>query len=279
MANKTGYLHEPLRLFYLSDQKDWECPYHYHDFDKITLFLRGHVSYDIEGKSYALQPWDIIVVPAGLLHRPVISGDATYERIIAYISPAYRQLFQRRGCDTTAIFAKTASPVFRQHAHSGPLYDALCRLRQAGANEEGIFLMETIFQEFLIYFIGEKSQKNAAYVKARIPNRKIEEIMAYIDGHVTDGLSIPSLSRQFFMSPDYLMHLFKSETGYTVNQYITLKRLSLARTLMEKGQSLTTVCYDSGFKNYSSFYRAWKSTFHTSPRQGATRTGNMTMLE
>ena len=52
MAQKTGYLAEKLKLFHLSDKRQWTCPYHYHDFDKITLFFRGHVSYDVEGTAY-----------------------------------------------------------------------------------------------------------------------------------------------------------------------------------------------------------------------------------
>ena len=91
MAQKTGYLAEKLKLFHLSDKRQWTCPYHYHDFDKITLFFRGHVSYDVEGTAYDLQPFDIVVIPAGRIHRPIIYGDDVYERIIAYISPAYLQ--------------------------------------------------------------------------------------------------------------------------------------------------------------------------------------------
>ena len=55
MAQKTGYLAEKLKLFHLSDKRQWTCPYHYHDFDKITLFFRGHVSYDVEGTAYGVQ--------------------------------------------------------------------------------------------------------------------------------------------------------------------------------------------------------------------------------
>ena len=49
MAQKTGYLSGNLKLFHLVDKRQWTCPYHYHDFDKITLFFQGHVSYDVEG--------------------------------------------------------------------------------------------------------------------------------------------------------------------------------------------------------------------------------------
>ena len=68
MAQKTGYLAEKLKLFHLSDKRQWTCPYHYHDFDKITLFFRGHVAYDVEGAAYDLKPFDIVVIPAGRIH-------------------------------------------------------------------------------------------------------------------------------------------------------------------------------------------------------------------
>lgn len=37
-----------------------EFEFHYHDFDKILIFLSGKVTYLIEGRSYELQPYDII---------------------------------------------------------------------------------------------------------------------------------------------------------------------------------------------------------------------------
>ena len=40
MYQKIGYLAEQLRLFYISDRTDHKFPYHYHDFDKITLFFQ-----------------------------------------------------------------------------------------------------------------------------------------------------------------------------------------------------------------------------------------------
>ena len=113
MYEKTGYLTEPLKLFYVSDKRDWACPVHYHEFDKVMLFFQGDVTYEIEGKSYRLQPYDIVVVPAGQMHRPVVGGAYTYERIIAYISPAYIESYRQRGCDLSALF-QTASPILRQ---------------------------------------------------------------------------------------------------------------------------------------------------------------------
>lgn len=271
MAKKTGYLREPLKLFYLSNKRKWECPYHYHDFDKITLFFQGHVDYEIEGKTYQLKPYDIVVVRAGQMHRPIIHDTSVYERIIAYISSDYLASFAKNGCDLTTIFSQSISSVLRQPQEADALYGVSCRLRHAFCSDFSRYhhvLEETIFLEFLIYLSEALQHHRIGYVKTGQQNEKIQEIQAYITQHLTNDLSISSIANQFYISPDYLMHLFKNETGYTLGTYITVKRLHLARTLMEQHLPLTEVCYDSGFRQYSTFYRAWKNYYGHSPKKG-----------
>ncbi|WP_296903405.1 AraC family transcriptional regulator [uncultured Megasphaera sp.] len=270
MAEKTGYLSENLKLFHLSDQRQWVCPYHYHDFDKITLFFRGHVSYDVEGTAYDLQPFDIVVIPAGKIHRPVIYGDTVYERIIAYISPMYLKSYDERGCQASQIFSSQHAPILRQPQEADSLYNVSCRLRRAWADTEpeSQFLQETLFTEFIIHLSRALRRNRLTFVKKGRQNEKIQHLLAYIETNLNDDLSIPALASAFFMSPDYLMHLFKAETGMTVAGYVTTKRLQKARRLMHEGRALTEICYDCGFTNYSTFYRAWKSRYHTSPKEG-----------
>lgn len=274
MYEKTGYLDTQLKLFYLSDTMNWECPYHYHDFDKLTIFLQGRVTYEIEGQSYLLQPYDIIVVPAGQMHRPIISDTSVYERIIAYIAPSFFDIYKQRHCDLSGIFTQLSSHVLRQSQEAGNVYGTACRLRQAWAetDEDVSLLQETLFLELMIYLAKAIRKKNVDYVKTGSHNVKIQQIMHYINDHIAQPLSVPLLARQFYVSPDYLMHLFKGETGYSLGNYITTKRLLAARTLMEKDIPLTTVCYDSGFKNYSTFYRAWKKFYGVSPKKGISNT-------
>lgn len=244
MAQKTGYLAEKLKLFHLSDKRQWTCPYHYHDFDKITLFFRGHVSYDVEGTAYDLQPFDIVVIPAGRIHRPIIYGDAVYERIIAYISPSYLQGYERRGCPAGQIFTRENAPILRQPQEADNLYNVSCRLRRAWADmgPESPLLQETLFTEFMIHLTRALQKDKLHVVQKGHQNEKIRRILAYIEENLSGDLSIPNLAAAFFMSPDYLMHLFKAETGMTAASYITTKRLQKARHLMQEGRALTEIC-------------------------------------
>ena len=84
---KRGYLNSDFRIFHLTDRIAKEYEYHYHDFHKITIFIRGKIQYFIEGKSYDLEPYDIILVNRNEMHRVLVDDSEPYERIIVYISP------------------------------------------------------------------------------------------------------------------------------------------------------------------------------------------------
>lgn len=133
---------------------------------------------------------------------------------------------------------------------------------------ESPLLQETLFTEFMIHLTRALQKDKLRIVQKGHQNEKIRRILAYIEANLSRDLSISSLAAAFFMSPDYLMHLFKAETGMTAARYITTKRLQKARHLMQEGRALTEICYDCGFTTYSTFYRAWKNHYHTSPKEG-----------
>lgn len=73
-SNKSGYLNNDFQLFHLKDKKNQEFEFHYHDFNKIIIFLSGKVTYLIEGKAYNLKPWDILLVNNHDVHKPIIDS-------------------------------------------------------------------------------------------------------------------------------------------------------------------------------------------------------------
>jgi AraC-like DNA-binding protein len=103
------------------------------------------------------------------------------------------------------------------------------------------------------------------YMDTAAGNEKILSVLAFLNDHLTEDISIDSLSEQFFTSKYYLMHSFKEETGYTIGNYLTTKRLRYAKELIHDGVPVTQACFECGFKNYSTFSRAYKKNFGVSP--------------
>jgi len=68
--------------------------FHSHDFYEAYLFLDGSVTYYIEEQAYDLCAGNLLVIPPGRMHRPVISNSAAvYERMVLWLNGEYlRQL-------------------------------------------------------------------------------------------------------------------------------------------------------------------------------------------
>lgn len=237
------------------------------------IFIRGDVTYHIEGKSFDLKPYDIVLVNAGEIHKPVINSKSVYERMILYISPAFMDAC-RDGADSLNrcfVQAQTSrSNVLRVELFSqSRLYQVLQELEKSFGGDAfaAALYQKALFLEFLILLNRfSMDAYTGTYIENSRCNSKILPVLDYIGEHLAEDISIDLLASRFYMSRYYLMHLFKQETGYSVASYISTKRLLRARALIQNGMSVTDACYQCGFKNYSSFSRAYKKLFHTSAR-------------
>ena len=87
--SREGYLEENYHYFHLRDTAGQERDFHFHEFDKIVLLLSGRVEYAVEGRSYDLRPWDILLVKHHAIHKAMIDKSEPYERIILYLDGSY----------------------------------------------------------------------------------------------------------------------------------------------------------------------------------------------
>lgn len=272
---KTGYLNHDFRMFHIVDQQRKEFNFHYHDFNKIMIFLRGNVNYSIEGKNYLLQPYDIVLVNAGEIHRPSVLDDSIYERIIIYVSAQFLNEYNQGDDDLNHCFhsAKEAhSNVLRIHSVDKSKFYQVC-LELERSFKDNAFAKELyqkiLFLEFMIHLNRTTIANHINYLDSSIGNVKLIKILEYINQHLTGELSIDTLASHFYLNRYYLMHFFKEETGYTIGNYIKEKRLMLAKDLVRNGSTITEACYQSGFKNYSTFSRAFKKAYHTVPKNAS----------
>jgi AraC-like DNA-binding protein/mannose-6-phosphate isomerase-like protein (cupin superfamily) len=272
---KTGYLENDFKIFHILDRQRKEFDFHYHDFNKIMIFLSGNVNYSIEGKNYSLQPYDIVLVNAGEIHKPSVLDNSDYERIIIYVSPQFLNSYKQEDYDLNYCFEraiKEHSNVLRIHSvEKSKLYQVCLELEHSFADNAFAkeLYQKILFLEFMIQLNRTAISNHINYLDSMIGNAKLLPILDFINEHLTEEITIDQLSAQFYLSRYYLMHFFKEETGYTIGNYITDKRLLLAKNLVQNGSSITQACYQSGFKNYSTFSRAFKKAFHTIPKNAS----------
>lgn len=269
---KKGYLTDDYRVFYLEENETKEYESHYHDFDKLIFFMKGNVKYTIEGKTYELLPEDVVLVPHGDVHKVEIEKSMPYERLVIYLSPQYLLQWKKKGADLSECFlrAKDAyANVIRFHNRQDKLYQLAKQLKstimQNKEEKMAPLLQETWVLQFLIFLNRAMQAEHITYVDSACRNIKIVEMIRYINSHLTEEISIDGLSQQFYISRYHMMRQFKNETGYSIGSYISNKRLLYARELIRQGEPVTKVCFDCGFREHSTFNRAYKQLFGVTP--------------
>ncbi len=268
---KRGYLNSEFLLFHLTDKESGEIKTHYHDFDKITIFLKGRVSYMIEGRTYELKPYDIVLVKHNDMHRLTVDNSKVYDRIIVYISPNFMNAYRTDTYDLNFCFQKAQeehSNVLRiPSLEKSSLFGSIVRLEKSFSDKgyAAELYRQVLFLEFMIH-LNRAALKNRLEFIDTEHISKVAGILQYINDNLTDDLNIDRIADTFFVSKYYMMRQFKQETGYTLGNYISRKRLLLAKELILSGIPGTRACFDCGYKDYSTFLRAYKRLFGESPR-------------
>lgn len=263
---KTGYLKEDFRLFHINDQTKKDFSYHYHDFHKIIVFISGKVTYHIEGKAYHLKPRDILLVSQGAIHKPEIDPSVPYERYIFWIRDDL-------SCqELNTCFQKANDRSFNlvraDSALQERLKDLLPEIEQTLQNKHfgDTVLRNALFTQFMIYinriFLRTSSSPDK---KTYSSDTQVEQLLKYINRNLSENLSIDQLANRFFFSKYHMMRKFKNETGYTIHNYITSKRLLMARSLISQGMPVMKAAQESGFHDYTTFVRAYKKQFGKAP--------------
>lgn len=232
---------------------------------EVLVMYEGDAEFHIEGNVYPLEPNDIIIVQHNELHRVVMRSLCHYNRLVINID---QNFFTDNNCEAFKnVFINRTLGEQNLIKHTSPeakeLHEIMERLKKYAFSHNPIpmIVTNTLIELLYILNINEIKPEESSGHKNTIRN-----IILYINDHITHPLDLEYIAAQFFMSKYHLCHIFKKHTGFTVNQYITQKRIAIVKELASKGNSLTYAATEAGFKSYSSFYRAFLKETGSSPK-------------
>lgn len=228
------------------------------------------VEYVVGPHLYRLQRGDVVYVPPGVSHRPLLPEDMDepYVRDVLWISREWMENLSRMIPDTTAT-PWEHSGLLRT---AGTRWEFLGELFQSGVREEtekkpgwetavmGNSLM------ILTHLLRASLEHSFGNTEVETPELR-DRITAYIEEHYAAPLGIGELARQFFVSESTISHLFKQKMGVSLYRYISQRRLIASKVLIQEGQPLETISRQVGFADYSTFFRAFRQEYGISPRQ------------
>lgn len=101
---------------------------------------------------------------------------------------------------------------------------------------------------------------------------RVKALIALMDDSYHQELSVEAMARTANLSPSYLSHLFKAETGLSPLQYLKSVRMSKAKELMENTfLNVKEVMHRVGVKDKCHFARDFKKAYGMAPTEFRTR--------
>lgn len=238
---------------------------HTHDFYEIYIFMEGDACHLVEGSEYQLAPFDMILLRPDELHRVKHKSQGRYRRTVMSVTEnffkeegceKYRELFWRRKCGQN-------NKIEGKICFASGISDCVDRIKKYSDGYKNFSepSVRSCFVE-LLYLIDRASEFSESADK----KGKVGEIIEFINDSFKEPLSLTVVAEKFYMSKAYLGRIFKKATGFTVGEYITRKRIMETEKLCRQGEDISNACIDSGFSDYSSFYRAYVKERGASPR-------------
>ena len=79
-------------------------------------------------------------------------------------------------------------------------------------------------------------------------------------------LTLDDIAESMFLNKDYISHLFKKETGYSLMGYVILLRINHAKLLLtETEKSITDIALECGYTDFAYFSKQFKQLTGVNP--------------
>ncbi len=99
-------------------------------------------------------------------------------------------------------------------------------------------------------------------------NINFNQVLNYIEGKFNTDLTMQEISERFYINPSYISQLFRKEMGITFTDYVTKKRIELAKVLLkDEKRKMIDISQKCGYNDYFYFIRCFKKYAGTSPGQ------------
>lgn len=95
----------------------------------------------------------------------------------------------------------------------------------------------------------------------------LQRALRFIRDNLAGAITLADAAAAAFLSPNYLAHLLKKETGKTFTDLVTDRRLEFAQELLtHSGQRISSIAHASGFVDEAYFSRRFRRRFGQTPR-------------
>lgn len=268
---------DDFEIFYRCDTAPGRISLHDHDFYELYCLIDGQMDFIVNGCRYTLEPGSLLLIAPGEMHRSDPKDtQREFTRVVLWLSRDFV-------ASLSAVLPRIVQTIASKNHHwnlivpdeetyrvlHSLLFSLLYEKELADADSQ--FLSRLIVMQLMVHlsrFLSRSGARTPTHREARYAATM--KVYEYINLHFREEIGVSSLAEQFYMDKNTLTRQFKRTIGLTPGEYIRRKRLENARQLLLRGIGAQEAGYQSGFGDYSAFYRAFRQEYGVAPSSLAT---------
>ncbi|MDO9542011.1 MAG: helix-turn-helix transcriptional regulator [Kiritimatiellia bacterium] len=245
---------------------------HFHFDPELFIQARGLTDFSFPKEKMRLRAGEALLVPRGLPHAEIArKSRSDFLNVVV--------MFPREGVSIhTGVEGDRRKPVMKNleyfktdkgHQIEQYLDDITDFYHSAGNLKKDPEVKEAIQGLFRAALAGLLLIVKQVKTPERAPEHpKVSECRKFILSHIYEtSLSVKKLADQIHCSPDYLSHLFVTETGEHLTDFIHQERIALAkRHLRNPVLSIKEIAWSCGFTDQGYFTRLFKQLSGETPK-------------
>ena len=276
-STRQNMLSRDFEIYYYNDTLQSSLYYnvnsHTHNYYEFYFFLEGNVSMNIEGTLFPLKPGDVVIIPPNIHHYALLNdGQIPYRRFVFWISIEYCNDLLQLSPDYVYLMQHTRITKHYVFHYDVIAFNALQSkvfrlIEELHSNRFGRDAKITLCANDLILHLN-RSVYEMEHPKSQHEEQDLyQNLLLFIEDHLDEDLTLDYLAEHFFVSKYHIAHVFKENLGLSIHQFIIKKRLRMCQEAILSHTSISDVYLMYGFKDYSSFFRAFKKEFGMSPKE------------
>lgn len=243
---------------------------HWHAQVEVNYLYSGALAYKMPGYTVQLAKGDVGMFWGGQPHQAV---ETTPDLQLIAIHLPLLHFFRLKMQTDLMVRLKRGGTLITADPDGGDetFFRRIARYMQGNEAEQDQGISELLLRINRVNFedhrmVGASEGPAFNEVVDNQSHRTVVDICRYITENFREDIGSADVASFADMHPKYAMSVFRRSTGMTLNEYITLLRLSYAQALLMK-QELTVldVALESGFGSFSAFTSAFRKVTGQSP--------------
>lgn len=268
----------PFRLMHVNEPHFFHS-WHFHPECEIMLVLEGAGIRFVGDNMERFQPGDLIFLGSNIPHF-YRSDDEYYNKMPGFVSKAIVLYFRENflgdvfwGLDDISslkkLFADSKRGIRFGNAVKEKLADQLRKFDEHKDDLAKVIALLSILQT-MVRADGYEllSSSGFSHVANEGECERMNTVYRYIIDNYKDDPGLAYISRLANMSVPSFCRYFKSRTNKTYTQFLNeIKIGNACKLLIDNKLSISQICFETGFNNFTHFNSQFKRIMGTTPRQ------------